>query len=84
MSQVREIIIVQLYPKDMNMYGDWGNTLAIKRRLEQHGYAPRIIDYNVGDKFPEEVDIIVGGGGQDSGQSIIQDDLLANGERLKS
>lgn len=83
MSQSKEIIILQLYPNNMNIYGDWGNTLAIKRRLEKHGFSPRTIDYNVGDTLPNNVDIIVGGGGQDSGQSIIQGDLLAIGPRLK-
>ncbi len=37
-----------------------------------------------GQPFPEDVDIILGGGGQDSGQSVIQDDLHANGDTLRS
>ncbi len=82
MTQPKEISILQLYPNDMNMYGDWGNVLAIKRRLEQHGYTSELLEYNQGDQFPGEVDIVVGGGGQDSGQSIIQEDLLANAAHL--
>ncbi len=74
--------IVQLYPRDMNIYGDWGNTLVLKQRLSWHGYDPQIIDYNPGDDFPDEVDIVVGGGGQDSGQNIVHEDLLACGPRL--
>jgi CobQ-like glutamine amidotransferase family enzyme len=79
----KKVTIVQLYPKSMNIYGDWGNVLVIKRRLEWHGYEPELIEYNQGDSFPETADIIIGGGGQDSGQDKIQDDLLAIGARLK-
>lgn len=35
----RTVHLVQLYPRDMNIYGDWGNTLTLKRRLEKYGYA---------------------------------------------
>ena len=67
----------------MNIYGDYGNLLVIKRRLEWHGYTPVITEYNVGDPFPENIDIVVGGGGQDSGQDIIHRDLLKIGKRLR-
>jgi hypothetical protein len=78
----RSITILQLYPRDMNIYGDWGNTLVLKRRLEWHGYSVNLTEYNPGDSFPDDVDIIVGGGGQDSGQDIIQNDLLAISQNL--
>jgi CobQ-like glutamine amidotransferase family enzyme len=81
MSKV--ITILQLYPDDMNIYGDYGNVLVLKRRLEWYGYEPTVIEYNVGDSFPEAVDIIVGGGGQDSGQEKIHADLLKIGPKLK-
>jgi CobQ-like glutamine amidotransferase family enzyme len=68
----------------MNIYGDLGNILVIKRRLEWHGYDVRLIRYNPGDTFPEDVDIIIGGGGQDSGQDTIMEDLLKIGPRLKA
>lgn len=68
----------------MNIYGDWGNTLVLKRRLEWHGYTVNLTEYNPGDAFPTDVDLIVGGGGQDSGQDVIQTDLLAIGPQLRS
>lgn len=83
MTDKRTITILQLYPRDMNIYGDWGNTLTLKRRLEWHGYTAVLAEYNPGDAFPEGVDIIVGGGGQDSGQNVIQTDLLSIGDHLK-
>lgn len=81
---MKEVIkILQLYPKDMNMYGDWGNVLAIKKRLEWRGFNTEVIDYNPGDIFPDDIDIIVGGGGQDSGQNKIKDDLQKIAPKLK-
>ena len=82
-SETKTLHILQLYPRDMNIYGDWGNTLTLQRRAEWHGYQVVLHSYNPGDEWPSEVDLIVGGGGQDSGQSIIQDDLLAIGDRLQ-
>lgn len=78
----KSITLLQLYPRDMNIYGDWGNTLVLKRRLEWHGYTVNLTEYNPGDSFPTDADIIVGGGGQDSGQDIIQNDLLAISQKL--
>lgn len=76
------IKVLHLYPREMNIYGDWGNVLAIVRRLEWHGYQADIVEHHPGKPFPNDVDIIIGGGGQDSGQSIVQDDLLAIGDTL--
>lgn len=79
----KNVTILNLYSHDMNIYGDHGNVLTLRRRLEWHGFKPKIIEYNRGDKFPENVDIIVGGGGQDSGQNKIQADLLLIGPKLR-
>lgn len=80
----KDITILHLYPRDMNIYGDWGNVLALKRRLQWHGYEPTIVEYNQGDTFPANADIVVGGGGQDSGQDTIQADLLSIAPKLQS
>ena len=77
------IRVLQLYPRDMNIYGDWGNALVLAQRLRWHGYTPELLEYNVGDAFPSDIDLIVGGGGQDSGQLVIQDDLLSRESVLK-
>lgn len=78
----KTIRLLQLYPKDMNIYGDWGNTLVLMRRLEWSGYTVELMEYNPGDTFPADVDLIVGGGGQDSGQDAIQQDLQNIGPKL--
>lgn len=84
MADIPTVRILNLYPDDMNIYGDYGNLLILKRRIEWHGYGVEVHDYNVGDKLPTEVDLIIGGGGQDSGQSRIYQDLLSIGGTLKT
>lgn len=78
----RTLRILQLYPRDMNIYGDSGNTLVLTQRAKWHGYTPELLSYNPGDTFPNDIDIIIGGGGQDSGQDKIQTDLLTLREAL--
>lgn len=80
----KQIHVLQLYPRDMNIYGDYGNALVIQQRLRWYGYEPVMHAYNPGDEFPEQADILLGGGGQDSGQDRIQTDLLNIGHRLHS
>lgn len=67
----------------MNIYGDNGNVLTIKKRLDWRGIETEIIKYNPGDVFPSDVDIIIGGGGQDSGQLAIMEDLQKIGANLR-
>lgn len=75
--------LLQLYPRDMNIYGDWGNVLTLKRRAQWHGYNVELLEYNPEDVFRDDIDLIVGGGGQDSGQTVIQDDLQKIAPKLK-
>lgn len=79
----KSITILQLYPRDMNIYGDWGNVLTLKKRLEWRGFDVNLTEHNVGDAFPNNVDIVIGGGGQDSGQLRIRDDLQRISPKLK-
>ncbi len=79
----KPITILQLYPRDMNIYGDNGNVQVLVRRLQWYGYAPVVIAHNPGDTLPEHIDIVIGGGGQDSGQEKIHSDLLLIGPTLK-
>ena len=60
------IRIVQLYPRDMNLYGDWGNARVLQKRLEWRGIDAEIVDHNPGDDTDlGSGDIFLGGGGQD-------------------
>lgn len=78
------IRIVHLYPRDMNIYGDHGNVLTLQRRLEWHGYDAEVVEMHRGDPLPPRSDLIVGGGGQDSGQDLVEADLLGHGPDLRA
>lgn len=83
-SDARELVIVSLYPRDMNIYGDRGNVLALTRRARAHGFIPRVVEVNPGDPMPETVDIVVGGGGQDSGQIRVAKDLFSRADAVRA
>jgi len=78
----KQIDIVSLYPKDMNIYGDTGNVLAITRRARLYGYDPQVHLVNQDDPWPDHVDMVLGGGGQDTGQKKIKD-LFARADMLR-
>lgn len=75
--------IVHLYPKEMNIYGDNGNLLVLKKRLEWRNIPVHIHKVGIGDTLPKEVHFVLGGGGQDKGQSDIATDLKKKASSLK-
>jgi CobQ-like glutamine amidotransferase family enzyme len=74
--------LVHLYPKEMNIYGDTGNTLMLQKRLEWRGIGVKVTLVGRGEKLPVDADIIVGGGGQDAGQDKIQGDLQEKADHI--
>ena len=79
------IVIAHLYPREMNIYGDLGNIITLRKRLEWRGYDVVVRPVEVGASWDlSEADIIFGGGGQDSGQLVIGADLLTRGESLRA
>lgn len=75
--------VVHLYPREMSIYGDLGNTRALAARIRRHGYAAEVVGHHPGEPFPQEPHLLVGGGGQDSGQLRVEADLDANADRLR-
>ena len=75
--------ILHLYPKEMNLYGDHGNILTLVKRCEWRGIKTEVIAHEPGEPIPNDVDIIFGGGGQDSNQNTIEDDLRKIAPKLK-
>lgn len=76
--------IMHLYPREMNIYGDWGNVLTVMRRSQWHGYDTELVQHHPGMKLRDDVDIIIGGGGQDSGQNLVREDLLKIADDLRA
>ena len=79
---MKPLKIVHLYAQEMNIYGDNGNVLVLQKRLQWRGIDVKIERVGVGDKIPKDTAIILGGGGQDAGQSIIADDLQQKKQTL--
>jgi CobQ-like glutamine amidotransferase family enzyme len=78
------ITLVHLYPREMNIYGDTGNVIVLKRRLEWRGFDVRVVPISIGDPLPHDTDILLGGGGQDAAQGEIGTDFAARGPDLRA
>jgi len=78
-----QIKIVHIYPREMSIYGDLGNTRALASRLRWHGYEPLVHQHHPGNDFPTDAHLVLGGGGQDSGQARVENDLARNAEVLR-
>ena len=63
--------IVHLYPEEMNLYGDKGNVICLKKRLEARNYKVDVINVGMGERIPD-FDILFIGGGQDKEMSIVR------------
>ncbi|MEX0827305.1 MAG: glutamine amidotransferase [Acidimicrobiia bacterium] len=71
-----DLVIVHLYPREMNIYGDMGNLIALRRRLEWRGMGHRVDRVGVGDEYDfTGADIVVAGGGEDLSQMKVAADL---------
>jgi len=79
-----EIHVVHLYPREMSIYGDLGNTRTMTARLARHGYTPVLHQHHPGAAFPDQAHLVLGGGGQDSGQARVEADLEVIAPRLRS
>ncbi len=72
------LTLVHLYPDLMNVYGDRGNVLALRRRAEWRGIELEVREVSVGDHFdPCEADLLFFGGGQDREQAVVSPDFVA-------
>ncbi len=77
------IDLVHLYPREMSIYGDLGNTRCLTQRIRRHGYDVQVHDHHPGSTLPDTPHLLMGGGGQDSGQSRVEDDLSAIADQLR-
>ncbi|WP_270886692.1 cobalamin biosynthesis protein CobB [Pedococcus sp. 5OH_020] len=76
--------VVHLYPREMSIYGDLGNTRTLAARIRRHGYSPVVHQHHPGGRFPEQAHLVLGGGGQDSGQVRVEADLEHISDRLRA
>jgi CobQ-like glutamine amidotransferase family enzyme len=74
-----------LYPSKMNIYGDRGNVIALKQRAAWRGLCAKVVEINIGDPIPADIDVFFFGGGQDEQQVAVSRDLRgAKGEAIKT
>ena len=73
----RSLRIAHLYPELLNLYGDSGNILVLRKRMEWRGITAVVREVHVGDTPSfADVDIAFIGGGSDREQKIVCDFLL--------
>ncbi|OXT06643.1 glutamine amidotransferase [Thermoanaerobacterium thermosaccharolyticum] len=81
-----KLTIGHMYPDLLNLYGDRGNIITLKRRCEWRGIDTEIksITIDTNTDFTD-IDILFLGGGSDREQKIVSDDLtLKRAKNLKS
>lgn len=78
-----KISIAHLYPKLLNLYGDFGNVLALKQRCIWRGIEVEFEEINIGDKLNNH-DLYFIGGGQDKQQTEVATDLYSKKSELIS
>jgi lipid II isoglutaminyl synthase (glutamine-hydrolysing) len=72
-----KLVIGYLYPSLMSQYGDRGNVITIIQRCASRGIDVEIDSLEVGDRVdPDRVDLLLVGGGADSHQRLVYEDLL--------
>lgn len=71
-----KINIAHLYPKLLNIYGDWGNVLTIKNRCEWRGIDISIDSIGINDTIDiKKYDFYFLGGGQDQQQIAVSKEI---------
>jgi lipid II isoglutaminyl synthase (glutamine-hydrolysing) len=74
-----------LYASKMNIYGDRGNVIALRRRAEWRGIPVEVREIGMGEPIPTDVDCFFWGGGQDQEQAAVARDLQgAKGAALRA
>jgi CobQ-like glutamine amidotransferase family enzyme len=70
--------VAHLYPRLMNIYGDRGNIMCLRRRSELRGISFEVRELSMGDAFDATAyDLVFAGGAQDREQRVVTADLLA-------
>ena len=74
-----KISIAHLYPSLLNLYGDIGNVIALKKRCEWRGIEVEFDEINIGDELKSH-DLYFIGGGQDKQQEEVAAEMCKNKE----
>jgi hypothetical protein len=81
---MNEIRILHMYPDLLNLYGDRGNVLTLRRRLEWRGIGAEVIEFTRDREADfSRADLIFLGGGSDREQEILYKHLVKYRNVLK-
>jgi len=82
---LRPLRLVQLFPAAMNIYGDHGNRQVLTTRAGLYGLAVTVGAFEPGGDpgVLTQADLVIGGGGQDSGQQLVARALHDVGDRVR-
>ncbi len=79
------ITIGYLYGDLMNIYGDNGNIITLKKRLEWRGVECNVVNISLNDSLKKgDIDLYFFGGGQDQSQVRVSEDIQGKASVLKS
>ncbi|MGB9780418.1 type 1 glutamine amidotransferase [Caldanaerobacter sp.] len=71
-----KLVIGYMYPELLNLYGDRGNIIALKKRCEWRKIDVEIREIKVGaDENFKDIDLLFLGGGADKDQKVVSEDL---------
>lgn len=81
----KPLTIVHLFPELLNLYGDGGNVITLRRRLEWRGLPVQVEEVGMGDAMDfTRADIVFIGGGADREQLIAKDAMMARKAELSA
>ncbi len=77
-----ELKLCHMYPDVLNLYGDGGNIICMKKRLNWRGIEASVTKLPIGERASlADFDIVFIGGGQDFEQEVLLDDLHRGKDR---
>ncbi|PGK51357.1 glutamine amidotransferase [Priestia megaterium] len=81
----KKLTLFHYFPDRLNLYGDRGNVLTLKRRCEWRNIELDIVEVKQAKDAPiKQADIVFIGGGSDREQSLCTDELFAIKQDFKS
>ena len=70
----KKLKLVHLYPRQLNLYGDIGNIITLKKRCEWRNIELEVVNIDLGESIPEAEMYFIGGG-QDKQQLTVSTEL---------
>src|SRR4051794_17625031 len=65
-----DVRIALVFPSLLGTYGDGGNASVLAQRLRWRGFGAEILEVGVDETLPEQADVYVFGGGEDTAQTL--------------